>query len=156
MVNVRDFASRPPRGLAPTEALETGRHRFRYVPTPQLPHGWDAGVLFEETDRILLCSDLFHQIGDVEPITRNDIIERYRNAIATYQAHPVLMDYMPFTPLFNATGQPAMSVPLHWNAAGLPIGVQFVANFGSDDLLFRLAGQLERARPWFQRVPPGY
>jgi flavorubredoxin len=98
MVNVRDFASRPPRGLAPTEVLETGRHRFRYVPTPQLPHGWDAGVLFEETDRILLCSDLFHQIGDVEPITRDDIIGRYRNAIATYQAHPVLMDYMPFTP----------------------------------------------------------
>ena len=65
-------------------------------------------------------------------------------------------DYIPFTPLFNATGQPAMSVPLHWNVAGLPIGTQFVAPLGADALLFRLAGQLERATPWFQRRPPGY
>ena len=65
-------------------------------------------------------------------------------------------DYIPFTPLFNATGQPAMSAPLHWNVAGLPIGTQFVAPLGADALLFRLAGQLERATPWFQRRPPGY
>ncbi len=65
-------------------------------------------------------------------------------------------DYMPYTPLFNVTGQPAMSVPLHWNAAGLPIGMQFVARFGEDAKLLRLAGQLERARPWFDRRPPGY
>jgi amidase len=63
---------------------------------------------------------------------------------------------MPYTPLFNATGQPAMSVPLHWNAAGLPIGMQFVARLGGDATLFRLAGQLERAQPWFDRVAPGY
>ena len=49
-----------------------------------------------------------------------------------------------------------MSVPLHWNAAGLPIGMQFVARLGDDATLFRLAGQLERARPWFDRRPPGY
>ena len=67
-----------------------------------------------------------------------------------------MFDYIPFTPLFNATGQPAMSVPLHWNAAGLPIGTQFVAPFGGDAQLFRLAGQLERASPWFQRRPSGY
>ncbi len=65
-------------------------------------------------------------------------------------------DYMPFTPLFNVTGQPAMSVPLHWNAAGLPIGMQFVARLGDDAMLFRLAGQLERAQPWFERRPPGF
>jgi amidase len=65
-------------------------------------------------------------------------------------------DYMPYTPLFNVTGQPAMSVPLHWNGAGLPIGMQFVARLGGEATLFRLAGQLERARPWFERVPPGY
>jgi amidase len=65
-------------------------------------------------------------------------------------------DYIPFTPLFNVTGQPAMSVPLHWNAAGLPIGVQFVARLGEDATLFRLAGQLERAHPWFERRPPGF
>ncbi len=64
--------------------------------------------------------------------------------------------YIPFTPLFNATGQPAMSVPLHWNAAGLPIGMQFVARLGADATLFRLGGQLERARPWFDRRPAGF
>lgn len=65
-----------------------------------------------------------------------------------------MFDYIPFTPLFNATGQPAMSVPLHWNAAGLPIGLQFAARLGEDAMLFRLAGQLERAHPWFDRRPP--
>src|SRR6185312_10826895 len=54
----------------------------------------------------------------------------------------------PNTQLFNMTGQPAMSLPLFWNAAGLPIGTQWVAPFGREDLLFRLASQLEVARPW--------
>jgi amidase len=63
------------------------------------------------------------------------------------------LDFIPFTPIFNATGHPAMSVPLSWNDAGLPVGVHFVAHFGREDILFRLAGQLERARPWFDRVP---
>ena len=63
---------------------------------------------------------------------------------------------MPNTALFNVTGQPAMSVPLHWNADGLPIGMQFVARLGEDATLFRLAGQLERARPWFERRSSGY
>jgi amidase len=62
--------------------------------------------------------------------------------------------YVPFTPLQNATGQPAMNVPLHWNDAGLPIGVQFVGRYGDEATLFRLAAQLESARPWSNRRPP--
>jgi amidase len=64
-------------------------------------------------------------------------------------------EFMPCTAVFNVTGQPAMSVPLHWNAAGLPIGIQFVGRFGDESTLFSLAGQLERARPWRDKVPPG-
>jgi flavorubredoxin len=96
MINIADFADRPPKGLDPGETLATGRHRFRFVPTPHLPHGWDAGVLFEETDRVLLCSDLLHQLGDVEPVTSADITDRYRHALASYQQSPVLMDYVPY------------------------------------------------------------
>jgi amidase len=59
-----------------------------------------------------------------------------------------MLSWTPFTPLFNATGQPAMSVPLCQNQAGLPIGMQFVARYGDEATLFRLAGQLEAARPW--------
>jgi len=63
------------------------------------------------------------------------------------------LERTPNTQLFNQTGQPAMSVPLYWNGAGLPIGVQFAARFGEEALLFRLAAQLEQARPWMERKP---
>jgi amidase len=62
--------------------------------------------------------------------------------------------YLALTSPYNMTGQPAMSVPLHWSDQGLPIGVQFAARFGEEGVLFALAAQLERARPWAGKRPP--
>lgn len=95
-VNLDDYAIRTPRGLHQDEIFTTGKYQYRYRATPHLPHGWDAGVLFEETQGTLFCSDLFHQNGNVEALTESDVIDRTRQALAEYQAGP-LMDYMPFT-----------------------------------------------------------
>jgi amidase len=71
---------------------------------------------------------------------------------ATYEKE--VINVSAFTMLYNATGQPAMSVPLHWSPSGLPIGVMFAGRFGEEGLLFQLAGQLEQASPWFDRLAP--
>jgi len=62
--------------------------------------------------------------------------------------------YVPFTPICNITGQPGISVPLFWNVDGLPVGTHFIGHFGDEATLFRLAAQLEAARPWADRRPP--
>jgi amidase len=63
-------------------------------------------------------------------------------------------EFIAFTPPFNASGQPAINLPLHWNDDGLPIGVQLVATYGREDLLLAVASQLEAAHPWADRRPP--
>ena len=95
LVCVNDFTGRESRGLADGETFATGKYRFRYCRTPHLPHGWDAGVLFEETQKTLLCSDLFHQHGDVEAITTSDIVGRSHEAMKVYQAG-LLAEYLPY------------------------------------------------------------
>ena len=75
--------------------------------------------------------------------TDTDSIAAYGEALATFS---------PFTQMFNVTGQPSVSLPLHWTDDGLPVGVMVSAAFGREDLLFRLAGQVEAARPWFHRL----
>lgn len=98
MVSVNDFASRPARGLNDGETFTTGKYKFRFVQTPHLPHCWEAGLLFEETNRTLFSSDLFHQNGDVEARTEADVIGRVRDTLTAYQASP-LADYMQYSPL---------------------------------------------------------
>jgi flavorubredoxin len=98
LVNMNDFIGREARGLPDGGTFATGKYRFRYCQTPHLPHGWDAGVLFEETERTLLCSDLFHHMGDVEPLTTADVVGRSRQAMKEFQAG-ILAEYVPYTPL---------------------------------------------------------
>ena len=98
LVNVNDFIGRESHALTDGGTFATGKYRFRYCQTPHLPHGWDAGVLFEETQRTLLCSDLFHQIGDVEPLTSADVVGRSHQAMKEYQAG-ILAEYVPYTPI---------------------------------------------------------
>jgi flavorubredoxin len=86
-LNVNDFAVRPPRVLEAEELLATGRHRFRMVATPHLPHSWDAGMLFEDTDRTLFCSDLAFQPGDPPPLS-SDVVGPARDALRAMRGTP--------------------------------------------------------------------
>src|SRR5262245_48120097 len=97
MVFVNDSAARPARGLNNDEIVETGKHRLRFKSTPHLPHGWDAGFLFEETTQTLLCSDLLGHAGDTSPVTDSDVVDRFRESTMAFQGGP-LANYMPYTP----------------------------------------------------------
>ena len=101
-VSVDDFADRPARALLHDEVLTTGALHWRFQQTPQVPHCWDAGMLFEETHNVLLCSDLFTHSGDVEAVTSADIVARTRRTLLDYEAGP-LAHYMPHTPLTRNT-----------------------------------------------------
>lgn len=96
VVSINDMAVRPARPLNHDEVLATGRFRFRFQQTPHVPHCWEAGLLFEETGRTLFCSDLFHQNGDVEPLTEQDVVGRTRQMYIDYE-DSFLAGYMPYT-----------------------------------------------------------
>ena len=103
-VMINDFAERPARPLNDGEVLATGRRRLRFLATPHLPHGWDAGLFFEETDRTLLCSDLFFHPGDPEPLTESSLVGRAREAITAGLAGPLAQD-LPYTSYTDQTLQ---------------------------------------------------
>lgn len=96
LVSVDDFSIRPARGMMPSDVLQTGKYRCRFYPSPHIPHGWDAGVLFEETRQTLFCSDLFHHFGNGEAVTTSDLIEPTRTAMERLRQGP-LAGYMPYT-----------------------------------------------------------
>jgi flavorubredoxin len=95
LVNMTDYAIRPALAMKSNDLLETGKRRYRFIRTPHLPHGWDAGVMFEETDKTLLCSDLFHQNGNLVAITDKDILDAHKTSLLNYEKGP-LMDYTPY------------------------------------------------------------
>ncbi|MGC4095499.1 MAG: MBL fold metallo-hydrolase [Nitrospira sp.] len=103
MVSVDDcLARRPAKGMVDGEVLQTGKYRFRFLATPHVPHCWEASLLFEETERTLLCSDLFHQDGDVEPMTESDVIGLCRKTLMGYQQGP-LANYVPYCSVTDVT-----------------------------------------------------
>lgn len=102
MVNVNDFADRSARALGDGEVLITGRRRVRFLSTPHVPHGWDAGLFFEETEQTLLCSDLFFHPGDTEPVIESGVVERASQAILGNLEGPLAKD-MPYTPYTEQT-----------------------------------------------------
>ena len=82
-----------------------------------------------------------------------DAAVEWANRLPTY-GYVEVRELLQFTAQFNVTGQPAISLPLYWTADGLPVGVQLVAGFGREDVLVRIAAQLEAAQPWASRRPP--
>ena len=68
--------------------------------------------------------------------------------------HARIVRLVPYTSPYNVSGQPGIALPLHWTAEGLPLGIQLVAKQGAEDLLIRVASQLEAASPWIDRRPP--
>jgi amidase len=125
-----------------------------------------AGVLAFFDDYDLLITPTLAQpplrVGEIATTTIEHVAARVLRAAPVKRVMFELLERLaedplapnPNTQLFNLTGQPAMSVPLHWNADGLPIGVQFAGRLGAEDLLLQLARQLEQAKPWFARRPP--
>lgn len=73
MVSLNDLADRPPR-IAGEDALDIGRHKLRFIPTPHVPHGWESGLWFDETTDTLFTGDLFTQIGDTPAVVDDDIV----------------------------------------------------------------------------------
>jgi amidase len=101
---------------------------------------------FFETCDVFLCPTLCSpplRIGEIDTMSQD-----------LSHISPILRRYMPATAMFNMSGQPAMSVPLARNKAGLPLGMMFAARFGDEATLFRLAAQLEHERPWKMTIPP--
>ncbi|HEY8614717.1 amidase [Phenylobacterium sp.] len=145
-------AARRDRPVAEGEVEPLTFHTYRrgqgvtasaYVQALQTLHafGRACSALWERYDVLLLST-----LGS-PPVPVGHILEN------TDQIAERLFAFMPNTQAFNNTGQPAMTAPLAWSASGLPIGLQFVGRMGEEATLFRLAGQLEQARPWFDRVP---
>ena len=97
LTSLNDFAARPARMMQHGESFSTGRHRFRFLQTPHLPHSWEASLLFDESTRTLFCSDLLSHGGEVEPITETDVLARHRAGLIQDANGPFAHAY-PFTP----------------------------------------------------------
>ncbi len=106
-----------------------------------------VGAFFEKVD-VLVTPTIARLPAPLGELNQN------REGMTAMEWTRQIFSYVPFTPVFNVTGQPAISLPLHWSADGLPVGVQIAGRFGDEATLLCLAAQLEQARPWAARRPP--
>jgi flavorubredoxin len=102
IVSVDDFALRPARQLADGEEFTTGKRRFRFLHTPHVPHCWEAGMLFEETERTLFCTDVLHQNGQRPAFGGPELVGICRQSLIDYQQGP-FANYLPYTRLTAPT-----------------------------------------------------
>ncbi len=103
LVSVDDFASaNPAKGMNDGEEFSTGKHNFKFLATPHVPHNWEAGLLFDTTSSVLFSSDILHQNGDLTALTSDSVTDRVRQSMLEMQASP-LADYLPYTPKTDAT-----------------------------------------------------
>lgn len=103
MVSVDDFAPQnPAKGMVDMEEFSTGKHAFRFLATPHVPHNWEAGLLFDTSTDVLFSSDILHQNGNVAALTSDSVTDRVRQAMLEMQDGP-LANYLPYTPNTDAT-----------------------------------------------------
>lgn len=107
----------------------------------------NVGAFFQQYD-VLLTPTMSQPAAPLGQLNQD------RAGISAMDWTRQVFEYVPFTPLFNTTGQPAISLPLYWTAAGLPVGVQCAGRYGDEATLLQLAAQLEEAQPWSRRRPP--
>ena len=115
-----------------------------------LDHG---GQLSRLVGRFFQNIDVFVTPTIAKPPAPHGEVNQNRAGMTAMEWTRQVFSYVPFTPLFNTTGQPAISLPLHWSADGLPVGVQFAGHLGDEATLLRLAAQLEEAKPWADKRP---
>jgi flavorubredoxin len=89
LVNINDYIGGRAHVMSTGEVLATGRYRFQFLETPQVPHAWDASLLFEEISATLFCSDLFLQTGEQCALTEEDVVRTARQSLLAYEKGPL-------------------------------------------------------------------
>ncbi|WP_308917977.1 amidase [Jannaschia sp. LMIT008] len=156
---IRQVVARRGRDLSPNDVEGVARGAIAHAATIDGPAYLEAVEAIHAYGRAMARAmdgfDILLSATLAEPPARIGRFAHDTDDFVQYRTGPgMVFDYSPFCAAFNASGQPAASVPLHWNADGLPIGVHLAAPFGRDDTLIGLCAELEAAQPWADRRPP--